>query len=222
MRIKRRLKNWKLLEGYLVYGRQLRKDRLLAILWSNSESIPFSPDFGQEIWYKQHFLEGSRRWGICGKHILWGSLQGPHEVSFGEHDTYWFLSSVTRVGAPLSSLAHKRPPLGRVAEGRCWKGVWQWELSHPFSLASCCPNAGTSYLFPWLWFSDTSLAFWETEDPRHEECDLRPSSQFPPCAEGVTNCPWRQDVSILKMRAQKCRNNQQGQTPSPDLYISSG
>lgn len=150
MRIKCRLKNWKPLEGYLVYGRQLRKDRLLAILWSNSESILFSPEFGREIWYKKHFLEGSRRWGVCGKRILWDTIHELHEASYGEHDTYWFLSSVTRVGAPLSSLAHKRPPLGRVAEGRCWKGVWQWELSHPFSLASCRH----------LIFISVALVFW--------------------------------------------------------------
>ena len=196
--------------------------------WEKTDSllftgqILFSPDFGREIWCKQHFLEGSRRRDICGKCILCDILHRLHEASYGEHDTYWFLSSVTRVGAPLSSLAHKRPPLGRVAEGRCWKGVWQWGLSHPFSKAPRCPNTAISCLFPWLWFSDTSLAFWETEDPRHSECDLGSNSQFPPCAEDVTNCPWRQDVSILKTRTQQCRNNQQGLTLSPDLYISSG
>ena len=127
--------------------------------WEKTDSllfagqILFSPDFGREIWCKQHFLEGSRRWDICGKCILCDIRHRLQEASYGEHDTYWFLSSVTRVGAPLSSLAHKRPLLGRVAEGRL-KGCLTMRTVPSFLQGFPLPKC--SYLI----FISMALVFW--------------------------------------------------------------
>lgn len=166
--------------------------------WEKTDSllfagqILFSPDFGWEICCKQHFLEGSRRWGICGKWILWDTLHGLHGGQL--RGTWHLLISVIlpQSGCSLSSLAHKRPPSrGWWQKAGCWKGVWQWGLSHPFPwLPAAQMQVSHSYFHG---SGLTSLAFEKLKIP-----DMVNVTKIqliaPACAEGVTNCPWRQDV----------------------------